>query len=188
MRAHSKTTKRSKSPVLKGGRFPSVDHDHGHCIETALMQAEDLCAARAVRLTDTRKRVLELVWQSHNPIGAYDVLERLNNEPKGAKKKAQPPTVYRALEFLLDQGLIHRIESLNAYVGCRAPEHDHAGQFLICRDCGVAAELIDEGLEAAIDKRAKAAGFAVDHPTIELEGRCAECRKAGKAKARGNVE
>jgi len=155
------------------GTFPDTHHDHAKCVRTALARAEDICAARGVRLTDVRRQVFELVWRSHNPIGAYDVLERLS----AGTRKAQPPTVYRALEFLLAQGLIHRIESLNAYIGCAVPGYDHAGQFLICRDCGMAAELVDRRIDDAIGKGAQAVGFCIEHPTVELEGVCARCRK-----------
>ncbi|MCW8916002.1 MAG: transcriptional repressor [Magnetovibrio sp.] len=161
--------------------FPDHEHDHGKCVSSAMQRAEDLCAERSVRLTDIRRQVLELVWQSHNPVGAYDLLDNLH----GIGKRAQPPTVYRALEFLMDQGLIHRIESLNAYIGCRDPGEDHAGQFLICRDCGAAAELVDKRIDAAIGQGAKAAGFSVEHPTVELEGVCANCRPEHKGTKHG---
>jgi len=167
----------SPSAPVKPGAFPDARHDHAKCVRAALARAEQICAARGVRLTDIRRHVFELVWQSHNPVGAYDVLERLSAK----SRKAQPPTVYRALEFLLAQGLIHRIESLNAYIGCTVPDIDHAGQFLICRDCGMAAELIDSRIDAAIGKGAQAVGFCIEHPTVELEGVCARCRKTACA-------
>ena len=97
--------------------------------------AIDLCAERGVRLTALRSLVLELILQSHQPVGAYELLDILKNE----RRNAQPPTVYRALNFLLDLGLIHRIESLNAYVGCDAPHTNHYAQFLICNGFGAAA-------------------------------------------------
>lgn len=154
------------------GVFPEPGHDHAHCVDMALKQAESICQERGARLTDVRHRVLELVWRNHRPVGAYEILEHLGN----SRKRAQPPTVYRALEFLLAQGLIHRIESLNAYIGCTAPERDHDGQFLICRDCGATAELLDRRIDTAIHAGASAAGFTVEHPTVELEGLCAKCR------------
>jgi Fur family zinc uptake transcriptional regulator len=163
---------------LKLGSFPDDHHDHKNCVTQALRQADEICTTRGVRLTDMRRRVFALVWQSHNPVGAYEVLEGL----AGGAKKVQPPTVYRALEFLLAQGLIHRIESLNAYIGCAVPGDAHAGQFLICRDCGRAAELVDHRIDAAIDLGAKAAGFNVEHPTVELEGVCADCRSTSKGR------
>lgn len=169
----------STAARLKLGSFPDDHHDHKKCVAKALQQADEICTTRGVRLTDMRRRVFALVWQSHNPVGAYDVLEGL----RVGTKKVQPPTVYRALEFLLAQGLIHRIESLNAYIGCAVPGDAHDGQFLICRDCGRAAELIDQRIDAAIDKGARAAGFYVEHPTVELEGVCAHCRSTSEARS-----
>ena len=158
--------------------FPSDTHDHAQCEMQALQRAEALCKARGARLTDIRRQVLELVWKSHVPVGAYDLLDQLNANGK----KTQPPTVYRALEFLLEQGLIHRIESQNAFIGCTDPEHDHVGQFLICRDCGTAAELVDTRIDEAISAGANDVGFRVEHPTVELEGTCAQCRVSLKGK------
>lgn len=175
--ASRRKTPSSTAPV-QPGVFPDEKHDHKKCVKTALMRAQDICAERGVRLTEIRQEVFELVWQSHNPVGAYDVLERLND----GVRKAQPPTVYRALDFLLEQGLIHRIERLNAYIGCAVPGDEHAGQFLICRDCGAAAELVDKRIDAAIGKGAKAAGFSIEHPTVELEGTCASCRRLSPRK------
>jgi len=173
----SKPASTSSSAPLKPGAFPDARHDHSKCVRSALARAEQICAARGVRLTDIRRHVFELVWQSHTPVGAYDVLDQLSSK----SGKAQPPTVYRALEFLLAQGLIHRIESLNAYIGCAVPDIDHAGQFLICRDCGMAAELVDSRIDAAIGKGAQAVGFCIEHPTVELEGVCARCRKTASS-------
>ena len=91
------------------------EHDHGRCLSAALIQAQTLCKAHGARLTTTREAVLRLVWQSHKPVGAYHIIEQLSAEQG---KQIMPPTVYRALDFLLTQGLIHRIASLNAFVGC----------------------------------------------------------------------
>ena len=110
--------------------------------------------------------MLELIWASHAPVGAYDVLRRLSLE----HEQAAPPTVYRAIDFLLEQGLIHRIESLNAFVGCDHPADHHAGQFLICDDCGSAAELQDATINEAISRGADQAGFAVARSTVEVRG------------------
>ena len=119
----------------QGKAFPKAEHDHGDCIADALGMAEQVCAKRGARLTKLRRRVFELVWSSHAPVGAYDLLRHLARERDGAA----PPTVYRALDFLRKHGLIHRIESLNAFVGCCTPGEAHAGQFLICSRCGAAA-------------------------------------------------
>ena len=100
----------------------SRPHDHSHCVTHALGEAESLCTKSGVRLTDLRRRVLELVWQSHKPLGAYDILAVLSEQDG---RRAAPPTVYRALDFLLENGLVHRIASLNAFIGCNHPGHAH---------------------------------------------------------------
>jgi Fur family zinc uptake transcriptional regulator len=154
--------------------FPGREHDHGHCIDQAMARAEALCGDRRARLTALRRRVLELVWASHAPIGAYDLLKRLRQE----RDNAEPPTVYRALDFLLQQGLIHRIESLNAFVGCAFAGQSHAGHFLICKDCGRVAEMHDPKINAAITHGAAGIGFAVQDKTLEVAGLCPGCQAA----------
>ena len=150
-------------------------HDHGICVADALQRAEAVCAARGVRLTKLRRHVLELIWESgHAPIGAYDLLRRLDKEHAAAV----PTTVYRALDFLLEQGLVHRIESLNAFVGCASPQEEHVGQFLICRNCGTAAEMNDARIDRAIDKVATELGFSADGRVVEVRGLCPSCRSA----------
>ena len=139
-----------------------------------MQAAELLCAERGSRLTRLRRRVLELVWSSHAPIGAYEMLRRLSKE----HENAAPPTVYRALDFLLEHGLIHRIESLNAFVGCTDPAEAHAGQFLICEDCGSAAELNDPTINRVIARSADDHGFLVRNKTVEVRGICPKCQDA----------
>lgn len=152
--------------------FPRRDHDHVRCIAHAMRDAITLCRARGARLTPLRTRVLEIVWQNHKPLGAYDILAVLAAEGRSSA----PPTVYRALEFLLEQGLVHRLSSLNAFIGCSRPGHSGSGQFLICRSCGNAAELNDGGIERAIVRGAASQGFAVLGHTVEISGVCPDCR------------
>ncbi len=162
----------TSTAVPCGPGFVDAQHDHGHCMAAALATAERLCARRGARLTRLRRRVLELVWTSHAPVGAYALLRWLSRE----HESAAPPTVYRALDFLLQNGLIHRIESLNGFVGCPAPAADHTVQFLICRDCGAAAELADPRIDQAISSGAAALGFTVERKTVELSGLCPACQ------------
>jgi Fur family zinc uptake transcriptional regulator len=153
--------------------FPASAHDHGRCVGTALEQADEVCRRQGARLTELRRRVLELVWHSHAPVGAYRLMELLARE-RGA---VAPPTVYRALDFLAQHGLVHRIESLNAFVGCRRPAASHRAWFLICRDCGRVAEFDDAELSRSLDRRVEAAGFAADGERVEIVGCCAQCRE-----------
>ena len=152
--------------------FSPGAHDHVTCVETALAAASAICAKRGARLTPLRRRVLELIWRSHAPVGAYDLLRALAAVQPGAA----PPTVYRALDFLLAHGLVHRIESLNAFVGCAHPQKSHGGQFLICGDCGAAAEVHDPRVDAAIGRRAAELGFSVSRQMVEVQGLCPPCR------------
>ena len=141
----------------------------------ALDAAEKICHASGNRLTPLRRRVLKLVWGGHAPVKAYDVLQSLQQEHKGAAA----PTVYRALDFLLQAGLVHKIESLNAYVGCGRPGHKDAVQFLICEKCGEVAEFDDPELAELIAKKAARLDFVIANKVIELTGSCAECRPCG---------
>lgn len=156
---------------MTSGPLVVADHDHAQCIDEALQRAADLCARRGARLTTLRRRVLELVWQGHASVKAYDLLAQLSNEDGSAK----PPTVYRALDFLMAHGLVHRLESLNAYVGCPQPDASHMSQFLICNACGTVAEFEAAAIEAAIVEEAEDAGFTVEAQTVEVRGRCRHC-------------
>lgn len=162
------------TPNFGSVTFPKNDHDHARCIEAALDKAAAVCVDRGVRLTQLRRRVLEIIWQSHKPLGAYSILDQLRQEGRAAA----PPTVYRALEFLLEQGLVHRLASMNAFVGCSRPGHISDGQFLICRDCGSSTELNDGRLEKLITRNSDFLGFAVERLTIEVRGLCPHCRRA----------
>ncbi len=142
--------------------------------ETLLDHAGQICEAKAARLTDLRRQVLGLILDSEAPTGAYDLLDRL----RATRHRAAPPTVYRALEFLLENGLIHKLESMSSYVGCVSHgDTDHAAQFLICRTCGHVTELDDHELAHALADAAKRLGFTVGKATIEAEGRCASCAR-----------
>ena len=151
--------------------FKEASHVHQQCADAALSVAEDTCNLRGVRLTKLRRRVLELVWSSHEPVKAYDILDILRDEHIGSA----PPTVYRALDFLQEEGMVHRLESLNAYVGCGAPDHNHASQFLICQSCGAAAEMNDIEIRNLIANKVADMGFKIDKEIIEIKGVCLQC-------------
>jgi len=158
-------------PPPTTGAFARPDHDHHACVSEALVGAAALCRERGVRLTGARQRILELVWAGHRPVGAYELLAALGRDGR----PAAPPTVYRALDFLVAQGLVHRIESLNAFVGCPVPGWPHRGQFLICRACGASAEVTDRRVDRAILRSAEEAGFSVEQSMVEVRGLCPQC-------------
>jgi Fur family zinc uptake transcriptional regulator len=151
---------------------PAAGHDHDDCVTRAMAAAERVCRERGLRFTSLRRRVLGLVWESHRPAGAYEILERLGEEGR----PAAPPTVYRALEFLIDAGLVHRLDSLNAYIGCPDPSSSHTGQFLICRQCRSVLELDDPDIEEILRSKARLLGFTAVHQMLEIQGLCGDCR------------
>ncbi|WP_309347517.1 Fur family transcriptional regulator [Telmatospirillum sp.] len=154
--------------------FPSPTHDHADCVRSALDVAAQCCEKHGARFTALRRRVLELVWSSHEPVGAYALLDTLKTEGHAAA----PPTVYRALDFLIEQGLVHRLERLNAFVGCPRPDSSHSAHFLICTACGRAVEMSDDpAIDDAVRLAAETVGFTVSRQTIEVEGLCPDCRK-----------
>jgi Fur family transcriptional regulator, zinc uptake regulator len=159
--------------VKKPAKANALSHDHRHCIEDAVAAAEKLCAAKGLRFTPLRRRVLELIWSSHRPVGAYALLNELRNEELGSA----PPTVYRALDFLIENGLIHRIERMNAFIGCSHPGETHRGFFLICSECGNAEELQSDGVAESIAASASRRGFAAREMTLEVTGTCVDCRR-----------
>lgn len=142
-----------------------------------MQQAERQCQTRGVRFTPIRRRVLEMISSSPGGLKAYELLDQLAAEHASAR----PPTVYRALDFLIEQGLVHRIESLNAYVACPCPEHTHGFQLLICRHCGRVEELHLDEISEQLRSRAQTQGFRIDRQTIELLGSCNDCRNKSSA-------
>jgi Fur family zinc uptake transcriptional regulator len=155
--------------------FNSAEHDHQQCIADAIGRAERICQQKGQRFTALRRKVFKLVWQEHRAIGAYEVLERLQQDGKAA-----PPTVYRALDFLLKLGLVHKIASLNAYIGCPQPQQPHQGQFLICRVCRSCLELDSVDISDAIDAGAVSTGFHVERQRVEIIGLCPDCKNKGE--------
>lgn len=139
-----------------------------------MAQAEALAKAQGLRLTPVRRRTLEILLEAHRAMGAYDVLDRLADSGFGR----QPPVAYRALEFLVDHGLAHRIQRLNAFTACMHPGQAHSPVFLICRTCDAVAEAPGAEVRAALEAGAGALGFAVERASIEAVGLCPVCRAA----------
>ena len=153
--------------------FPTPDHDHDRCASEAIAHAEAICAARKERLTPVRRRVLEALLASHAPLGAYELIDRLALRAV----RPAPITIYRALDFLREQGLVHRIESRNAFVAC---VHNHASGdpvvFLICEKCGAVGEAASAAVADTVRLASRAAGFTPKTPVIEISGICAHCK------------
>lgn len=168
--AHCQTHPMTKKILIQD--FILSKHNHATCVQQAVANAEAVCAARQERFTPLRKTVLELVWSSHKPVKAYDLLALLAD----VHERPAPPTVYRALDFLQEAGLVHKIQSLNAYVGCSDPKREHQAQFLICDGCGTIAELDDKSITDRIDQNARRVGFRVNDETVEVKGLCRDCQ------------
>lgn len=155
--------------------FPKPDHDHSRCVADTLTRAEEACEETGRRLTPLRRRVLEELAESHAPIGAYEIVDRL----KEAGESTPAMSVYRALDFLVGEGLAHRIESRNAFLAC---SHGHDAEevvvFLLCEKCSVVAEVTSGDVGRALAKAAAGIGFEARTPVLEIKGLCEQCRKA----------
>ena len=152
-------------------RKPDTRHAHGHDADAFVRDVSAVCNKRGLRLTAIRLRVLELVAESMVPVKAYDLLDRLKDGPG----MAAPPTVYRALDFLLEHGFIHKLESINSFVGCHHPGEAHQVPFLICDRCSSAMEICDEQVARLLTSQAHDRGFTPASQTLEVHGICAEC-------------
>ena len=155
-------------------------HNHLSCIEKAMADAKVICRAKNARLTILRELVLELIWQSHEPLGAYQLMDRLRERYEG---NVAPPTVYRALDFLQEYGLVHRLASLNAYIGCSQLHHrDHQPTFFICKECNKAMEVNTPRVTQAIREIASARQFSANKGgAVEVVGTCNNCMRSNRA-------
>ena len=153
--------------------FPDPQHDHRSCVSEMLQRAGDLFEAKGIRLTPLRRLVLEEIACSHTAVGAYDILDRLSRK---ADKRLAPISVYRALDSLVDAGVVHRLESRNAFFACHAP---HAGDrhqvVLACESCGVVAEVAADSVFSGLATTAASAGFTIARSMIEVFGTCRDC-------------
>ena len=147
-------------------------HDHHHDADAFIGAVSSACELRGLRLTPLRLRVLELIAAESKPVKAYDLLDRLKDEHSGAA----PPTIYRALDFLLENRFIHKLESINAYVACHHPAEQHQVPFLICDVCDGAQEVCDPRVAELIEAQARTFGFTPQGQTVEVHGVCKNCR------------
>jgi Fur family transcriptional regulator, zinc uptake regulator len=153
--------------------FPSPHHNHEKCTADLISRAERTCVGRGSKLTGQRRDVLACVGQSHAAVGAYDIIERMAE--KGPRPA--PITIYRALDFLMAHGLIHKVESRNAFVAC---SHAHDGEpaaLMVCTGCGTVAEREVPEAFAAMARAATDSGFRAEHTVIEMSGQCCLCRE-----------
>src|SRR5690606_29672713 len=147
-------------------------HNHKHCIKDAMASARQFCESRGVRLTALRDQVLELIWQTHKPLGAYTSMYMLAS---ASSRRVSPPTVHRALDFLLEQGLVYRITGLDAFIGCPCPGTTHHSVSRIWRICDAAVGLDNQKLNQDSQSSAKAAGFVMETHSLEVMGVCPAC-------------
>jgi Fur family transcriptional regulator, zinc uptake regulator len=168
------TAMRRKQPATP---FPAPGHDHGPCIKETLDRAAQAFEANGLRLTPLRRRVLEEVAASHHAIGAYEILERLARKET---TRMAPISVYRALEALLDMGVVHRLESRNAYFACHAAHERNGARRIVlaCERCATVAEVAAPIAFDAIDGAASDAGFRSTRALVEVNGLCTACAAA----------
>jgi Fur family transcriptional regulator, zinc uptake regulator len=161
--------------VIMPAIFPAPNHNHARCSADAITHAEAACAERGERLTALRRLVLEAVASSHKPVGAYEIMDMLASD----KRRPAPVTVYRALDFLMKQGFVHRIESRSAYFACAHNHHSGAiVAFLMCDTCGAVGEATTSSIAQLLAGVARKAGFKPSMSVIEVTGTCAHCRRS----------
>ncbi len=161
--------------------FPSHAHNHARCLERALERAHTVCAARGVRLTELRERVFREFASSHRALGAYDIIDRLAREGR----RIAPISVYRIIEVLEAAGLIHRLESRNAYFACLSEhEGETSSLILLCESCGRVAEAEASAAWNAINGITQACNFQIADSVLELKGRCDACTQTTGEAAR----
>lgn len=159
------------------------NHDHSRCIDQVLKTAEARCRDQGARLTDQRKSVLAILAESHVPASAYDLLEKLNRmRQQEGEAPLAPVSIYRALEFLSHQKLVHRIESRNAYVACLHGDEEHGEVtiFLLCDQCGRAGEFHSDALSGLVETIARTEHFQAHAPILEISGTCIDCQLADR--------
>ncbi|NJM34776.1 MAG: transcriptional repressor [Rhodomicrobium sp.] len=161
--------------------FPRPEHDHRSCMEHAAERAKAICAERGVRLTPLREAVFKALLSSHKALGAYDIIEKLQKEGR----RLAPISVYRIIDVLLEAGLIHRLESKNAFFACLSQHEDaKSALILVCDDCSRVAETDAPDAWDAIRSVTQSSGFTVSETVLEVQGTCADCRGGAAGKRR----
>jgi Fur family zinc uptake transcriptional regulator len=160
--------------------FPARDHEHGACLAEALNRARLRCSEQGVKWTVLREQVFRQIATSHKPVSAYDLIESLASQGK----RLAPVSIYRILAVLQSVGLVHRLETRNAYFACMA-EHARPPQTVIfvCEECERVAEAEAPEALRAISNSTDRGHFHIRNTVLEVSGLCAECHKAAAAGA-----
>lgn len=164
-------TSDNRNSDAPGAPLGFAQHDHAACVSDTLAAAEARCASDGLRFTPVRRKVLEILLQEHRALGAYVILDKLRDDGFGS----QPPVAYRALDFLVANGLAHKIERLNAFIACVHPSRSHTPAFMICRLCDAVAETQSTPARGALGDAARATGFRIERTVVEAEGVCPSC-------------
>lgn len=155
---------------------PYKPHNHNRCVQNALSETRALLQKQGVNFTPLREKILGIIWQNQHPIGAYDILAKLANQEE---RHTQPPTIYRILVFLQKYGLVHKLPSINSYIGCSNPsvnpESAHWGCFFICNNCRATIEVESSHVTSATQSCAAHHDFSLSNSPIELTGLCHNC-------------
>ena len=159
-------------PSIQPRPCPDPDCRGDHVPAERVALAASICGERGAQITRLRRQVLELLWERGRPTGAYELVEALKRRDS---RPVGPPTVYRALEFLMSQGLVSKVESLNAYLPCTHPERRHDCLFFLCSNCGASVELEAPQVERLLSEAAAVLGFRASRRVVEVEGTCARC-------------
>jgi Fur family zinc uptake transcriptional regulator len=164
--------------MMADNLFPTLEHDHASCVDTAVDKARGLCTDKSVRLTPLREAVLRVLLSTHKALGAYDIIESL----KSGGREVAPISAYRVIDVLVEAGLVHRLESKNAYFACLSDHDDERSLLvLICEGCARVAEAEAQEAWKAIAELTRSSGFRVNNTVLEIQGYCAECGKKSAA-------
>jgi Fur family zinc uptake transcriptional regulator len=166
--------------IMADNLFPTLEHDHASCVDMAVDKARELCKDKSVKLTPLREAVLRVLLSTHKALGAYDIIENL----KSGGREVAPISAYRVIDVLVEAGLVHRLESKNAYFACLSDHDDERSLLvLICEGCARVAEAEAHEAWKAIAELTRSSGFRVNNTVLEIQGYCAECGKKSAAAA-----
>jgi len=143
-------------------------------LNASISRVDEICRSNNLGFTDIRKQVFEIIIKNNKPIKAYQILDEIRNI---TNKPSHPPTVYRAIDFLIENGFVHKLNSINSFVGCFHPKTHEECYFLICKKCNLYQECCDDSLKDRISKTAVHNNFIISNTTLEIEGHCLDCSK-----------